>query len=329
MILTNNYDHPLSIAVWLATDDYDHGRWPGRVFLSATGLLKPVRQIILGNRVIQEVKDQEAELESFVASRMGTAIHDSVERSWNGNYKATLRKLGHPESVVNRVLVNPTPEELAQCKNPIPVYMEQRHHKEIDGYIIDGKFDFVGNGFLEDFKSTGTYSFTKNDKDEDYIKQGSIYRWLAPHIITRDYMFIRFIFTDWQKIYAKTRKGYPQSRVASRRLDLMSLEETEQFVRDKVAEVKRLTTAPESALPECEAKDLWQTPTVYKYFSKPTNKRSSGNFDTYAEAHAKMMKTGKGVIKEFPGQIRRCGYCPAFELCTQKDRFAAQGLLAV
>ena len=336
MIYTNKADMPLSVAVWLSQDLYNHNRHPGRAHISATGLLKPTRQIILGARALAR-KDvvMEADVLSLVPSRMGTSIHAGIERAWKGDYKKALLSMGHSQAVIDRVVVNPTPEQLAAVDKPIPVYMEQRFNKELDGYIVDGEFDFVGNGILEDFKSTGTYSFVHSDehKDRDYMLQGSIYRYLAPHIITKDYMYIRFIFTDWSKINAMTRQksGYPQHRIMSKKFQLLSMEETEQFIRAKIHELKSMHNVPEAMVPPCEPKDLWQSAAKYKYYSKPENKRCQATFDNPGEAYAKVQSAGKGIVKEFPGVIRRCNpdWCNAYDLCTQKDDYLARGLLAI
>jgi hypothetical protein len=263
---------------------------------------------------------------------MGTAIHAGIEKAWiKGDVAANLQKLGYPKKVAERVRVNPSQEELEKNPKAIPVYLEQRHHKEFEGFIIDGEFDFVGEGYLEDFKSTGVWSYIKGNKDEDYSLQGSIYRWLAPHIITRDFMKIQNIFTDWSKLDAQIKKkaGYPQSRIVTKKLELLSIQETESFIRNKITQIKAHQNTPEPELPPCTPEDLWQSPPAFKWFSKPENKRCQKSFDNYAEAHNHMQKSGKGVIKESPGQVRRCGYCDGFELCTQKDTYLQNGTLVL
>lgn len=71
----------------------------------------------------------------------------------------------------------------------------------------------------------------------------------------------------------------------------MSIEETEKFVRQKIADFKKYRKLPETALPPCTKEDeLWQSDPVYKYFSKPENSRAQKVCDTYAEAHELFMK---------------------------------------
>ena len=49
---TNVSNVPLSMAVFLATDSYDYMDEPN--YLSATALIKPLRQLILASRVNEE-----------------------------------------------------------------------------------------------------------------------------------------------------------------------------------------------------------------------------------------------------------------------------------
>ena len=209
----------LSLAVFLASDNYDHDT----ATISATTLMKPLRQIVLGARVKPE--DSAVDLIQMVQSRMGSAIHDGIERSWTHNHETALKALGYPAKVIANVRVNPKPEDLFDgC---IPVYLERRAKKQVGKHLVSGKFDFVGEGRVEDFKTTGVFSYTARNNDDKYILQGSIYRWLNPDIITQDTMAIQFLFTDWQAIKARTDPKYPQQRAMQRIFNLKSVAETE------------------------------------------------------------------------------------------------------
>ncbi len=333
MRFTNEENYSLSVAVWLSSDDYDHNP-VGGPYISATGLLKPVRMIVLDQRVqaLNAASGDEnvIDISRFVPSRMGTAIHSGIENAWLGNYCKALALLGTPEKVIKRVRVNPTEGELKAFPKMIPVYMERRAYKKAGAYSIGGKFDFVGDGVLEDFKSMGVYGYMQGDKDEEQILQGSIYRWLNPDIITHDHMLIQQIFTDWSKLQALIKKnsGYPQQRILTKKLKLMSLQDTDIWVKNRVRLIESLTDVSERDLPPCTQKELWQSDTKYSYYKSATQKRATRNYTNYPEAQTHLLKDGNvGVVKEFLGKIKRCGYCNVFDLCTQKDEYIAKGIL--
>ena len=316
---------PLSLAVFLATDNYDYNDDPDTI--SATALIKPVRQLVLASRV--PATESIVDLSNMTASRMGTALHDAIERSWTGNYQSALTALGYPQKIIDRVSINPKPEELKP--ETIPVYLEQRAHKKVGKWTVSGKFDFVGEGRVEDFKSTSTYTVINNTNDEKYSWQGSIYRWLNPSLITKDEMAIQFIFTDWSAAKARSDPKYPKNRTQQRLIPLKSVNETDAFIRRKLSDIERYWDATEETLPLCTDVDLWRSAPEFKYYKNPSKtNRSTKNFDTYHEAHQRYMEDSRvGVIVEKPGQVTACKYCQAFSVCSQKDNLIANGDLVL
>ena len=154
MELTNNTNIPLSLAVWLAADEYDHQNDTN--IISATSLLRPIKAIILARQ--NSELNKSADISSLIPSRMGTALHSAIEKSWeNENLYDILESLGYHKEIIEKIVINPDPKTVSS--DQIPIYMENRVNKEIGGYIISGKYDFVMNGVLEDFKSTGTYNY--------------------------------------------------------------------------------------------------------------------------------------------------------------------------
>jgi hypothetical protein len=323
---TNTANVALPLAVFLATDHYDYE--PDTI--SATGLMRPVRQTILARRVPQEVDT--IELTQLVKSRMGTAIHDGIEKAWTGNYAAAMEALGYPKSVVERIVINPVPDEVQEGQ--IPVYLEQRSYRSIAGRTVSGKFDFAAEGRVHDFKSTGTYTWTNNLKEDDYRLQGSIYRWLNPKIITDGNIAINFLFTDWMAGLVKTVKGYPPYPVMQKVIPLMSLQETEAWILNRLSQLDKYRDLDQDQLPECTAEELWRKPSVFKVYKDPnktTRAMSGGTHDNAAAAYAFMIEKtgGKGLVKEITGSVAACNYCPAFPVCTQKDGYIATGELNV
>lgn len=320
MQYTNLTNIPLPLAVFLATDDYDYV--PNTI--SATTLLKPLRQIVLSKRLAKE--DVTIDISSLVSARMGTAIHTAIEKAWSNPTNA-LKALNYPEKVYKNIVINPEKVE----KGQIPVYMEQRSSKTVMGMTVSGKFDFVAEGKVQDFKSTSTYTYLNQSNVEKYQLQGSIYRWLNPEIITKDMMNIHYIFTDWSKLEAMKNKEYPQQRVLTQTIPLLSIEATDNWVRNKVKLIKLYEDTDERELPLCTDEELWRKPTVWKYYKNPSNTtKSTKNFDNYADAMKRFAEDGSiGLVKEVKGTVVACKYCPAFIACSQKDLYLENGDLQI
>lgn len=321
MHLTNNTGISLPLAVWLAADGYDFHRGTRRA-ISATSLLKPARQILLSERLTEQTA-QQPDVADRIASRLGHTIHDGIEKAWKGDYKESMRKLGYPENLIQRIRINP--EEITP--DIIPVWLEQRFERELMGYAITGKFDMILEGVIHDFKSTSVYSKISGSKDEDYALQGSIYRWLNPEKVTSDHMFIQFIFTDWSKAQARQSNDYPQQRVMAHRVELRPIDETETWISTKLRSLETFADLPEDLLPRCTDAELWRGETIWKYYSDPAKAytpgtRSTKNFTDAASAYAHLAdRSGRGVVIESPGKVKACSYCPAFPICTQKDEY--------
>lgn len=314
MNYTNTSNIPLPLAVFLATDHYDYV--PN--VISATSLLKPARQLILADRLSSE--DNLVELSDMVSSRMGTAIHTAIEQAWLNPTKA-LKSLGYSDDIIQRIKVNPETVE----ENDIPVYMEKRSFKKVGNHTISGKFDFVAEGKVHDFKSTSVYGYLNQSNANKYILQGSLYRWLNPDIITKDEMLIHYIFTDWSKAESLRNSNYPKARVHSQKYNLLGLDEIEQFVKDKLELYDSMKHQQEKDIPYCTDEELWRKPTVWKYYKSVYATRAIKNFDNPSEAYALQQTKGVGEVREVKGTVSACKYCPAFLLCSQKDELINSG----
>jgi hypothetical protein len=322
MKVTNNSDISLALAVWILHDEYDYINDAN--YISATKLMRPIRHLVLPHR-IPEAQRQAPDVDEFIASALGKSLHDSIEKAWTHGYARALRLMGYPDDVIAHVRINPETVD----EGTIPIYLEQRARREITvagrTYVVGGKFDMVMEGIVMDNKSTTTYAWTNGGKDDDYRLQGSIYRWLNPDKITEDFIRINFIFTDWQKFLAKANPRYPQKRVQHRDIPLLSIAETEAWIRWKLEQVHKYMALPEDQIPECTDDELWRSDPKFKYYSDPTKTagKSTKNFDTLAEANQfwRVDKAGKGIVITVPGEVKRCGYCDAYDACTQKNRY--------
>ena len=318
-MITNNTNLSLPLAMFLVMDDYDHVSKSN--YISATSLLRPIKATILQGRLKGEIEN---DVLDFVASRVGTSAHDRLEKAFlNGNHVKNMRKLGYPEDIISRTKINPVNPHEAD----IPIYLEKRTIKELNGYLIGGKFDTVVEDTVRDLKTTKVFKWIKGDFEE-YELQGSIYRWLNPDIIKNDYMYIDFIFTDWKKFEAKAKKEYPQYPAQSKRLPLLSLEDTEKWISGKLTQITSLIDKDQDELPECTQKELWQDEPKYAYFKNPLGKRATKVFSNLLDANTKLLADGSvGKIDTRNGTPKRCNYCNARPICNQYAQFVNEGLM--
>lgn len=318
---------PLALAVFLATDNYDHNDDPNTI--SATALLKPLRQIILSPRV--PATQAMVALPDLVKSRIGQAIHDAIERSWVANHRVAMQSLGYPQRVIDMVEVNPTPEFMAQFPDTIPVYLEQRLKRQLGKWTVSGKFDFIGEGRVQDFKSTSVWTYQNQVNNNKYALQGSIYRWLDPKKITQSEMDIHFLFTDHQASKIKADPSYPPRAFKKQSFPLLSLQDTQSFIQNKLNQIDKYWNAPEEDIPKCTDEDLWRSEPEWKYYKKGVvGPRSTKNFDNRQDAMLRFIEDGSvGLVVEKPGEATACKYCPAFAVCSQKDQLIASGDLHI
>lgn len=335
-MLNNQFNIPLPMAVWLANDEYLYAKYSNEI--STTTLLKSPRYIIQTRRemypeafdpsVINAVLPNQTDnsgniilpdIQDVIAARVGTAIHSAVEKAWLTNHKQCLKLLGYPEDIINNVVINPEQTK----EGDIPVYLENRMYREIEvegqKFIVSGQYDFIVNGNLHDIKTTSTYSYESGCNDEKYMLQGSIYRWLSNGLITGDELTINFLFTDWKRFTANgTKEKYPPAKAYYKKYKLLSLSETEAYIKNKLKAVVQHWNNPVDVIPCCTEKDLFTKPSVFKYYKDgyAEGKRSSKNFESFAEASKYRAEKAKfqGEIIEHKPEPFMCPYCNPVEV---------------
>ena len=320
---TNKTKLALPLAVFLTHDQYDYDDRSN--VISTTSFIRPLRQILL-NLQNPDAKKQ-VDVTDLISSRIGNAIHTACEKAWSdrNNVLNALEASGANTDIIDKIVVNPKELHTGQ----IPVYIEQRVEKELDGVVISGKYDLVLDGTLNDYKSTSVWSYVNDSSKDSYIKQGSIYRWLSPDKITDDVMNINYIFTDWQQAQTKSGKtNYPPFRAATRQYPLWSIEDTEIWIQKRLQQIKHYQPLPQDQLPRCTPEELWAE-TIYKYYKNPNKTtRSTGNFKTMDEALIKQAEChGEGVIKKVTQSPKACRYCNVVEICEQAKELIEQGTL--
>ena len=321
---TNKNNVSMPLAVWLMHDDYDYDKRDN--VISATSLLKPLRALILSHQ--NKGLDKTVDIMDLVSSRMGSAIHAIAEKAWSNrsNISKALQAL-QVSNLDDKLVINPDKVEDGQ----IPVYIEQRHEKEINDYIISGKYDLVVDGTVSDYKSTSVWSYIFDSNALKYTQQASIYKWLAPDRITDNAVHIQYIFTDWSAAQAARDPSYPQTRVITKEYPIWSVEQTQHFITEKLNLLTEHLDKPQESLPECTKEDLWESETVYKYYKNPSKmSRSTKNYDSLDEANLRLANDGGvGTVVTVRGEVKACRYCEVSEICTQAQNLIHQGRLVL
>ena len=310
-------DLPLSMKLWLVDNPYDKSE-----NLSVTSLIKPIKMLILSKRV--NSVNGEIDLYKQISSSIGNAIHSSIENCWKSDrLESNLELLGLDKKTISAIRINPESKE----EGIIPVYIEKRTDKVINGNTITGKFDFVFNGILEDFKSTSVITYINQSNKDKFILQGSIYRWLNPDIITEDYMLINYIFTDFSVAESIRNEEYPKTRCLSQKYPLISLAMTESYIRSKLRQLEELDNAEEKDIPACTKDEIWQQDSVWKYYkNKAELSRSTKNFSNSYDAYDRYYKDGSiGIVLEVKSQPKLCPRCEANSICQQYQSILSNG----
>lgn len=333
--ISNLYNVPESLQMWLVADTYDHSARDEKTF-SATEIIRHPRQVILTRRAAANNNMPVEDYIGLVVSRLGQTVHSGVEHAWKnaikkaqqGDYTA-FETIGWRREMVDDILVNPTAEQLKDNPDCIPIYIEHRVTKPLGDYFITGELDFCIDGQLEDFKMTKTYSYSTDLNDAKYAKQGSIYKWLCGRdVITSPDTQISFIFKDFKKAMSGS-PNYPPADIATKKYPLASELETQRFLTKRLALLEELKETPEPELPKCDDDTLMVAPFTYAYYGKAGAKRATKTSSDYSELEVIMKSKGTGYIETRGGEVRGCSYCSAFHECTQKDEYLENGRLTL
>lgn len=321
MKFTNTTGIPPLLAGWLSVDDYDYNS--DEKTISATTLMKPLRQLILSKRY-RALPIAQEDVSTLVANSIGTAVHDAVEKAWKNHLPQILLNLNIPFALHSKYVINPETLEKGQR----PIYLEQRNYRMCGDWTVSGKYDAILDGQVNDVKYTSTYTYISDNKAEDYAIQGSIYRWLNPKLVTKESIKINFVFGNFDRKEMYNPK-YPPAACAGREYELYDEEDTGLWIGERIALIQQYMDAPEEELPECTPEDLWMDAPTYKYYKNPEKRsRSTANFDTYEEALGRKTADGHvGVIVEVLATPKACSYCSGAALCKQKDAYIEQGIL--
>ena len=290
MKYTNKRNFPDFIVQWLEFDEYDYDANA----LSATTLMQPPRAYALKKQNWDEL---EIDVEDLIASRYGTAIHDSVEK------------------------VN-----LTGCKQ------EERLKKAVKNKIITGKYDILKEisekkWQLIDVKSTSVWTVIYGSREEDYKTQLSIYRYLAASngYDVEQTGKIWFIFTDWSAAKAKQDPEYPQTRILVKEVELWSDEQTVKYIGDRIAILEKTADQDQNNMPECTKEELWTSGEAWA-IQKKGAKRATKVHKVESEAKTQLVTLSEEYeMVHRPGKVARCRYCAARKFCNQHTDLVEAG----
>ena len=282
MKITNKYNLPQTFVNVAHKPAYTKGK----AHVSATELLNSPRIVQLKKKYDDQIT---TDVSDMIWSIIGTAMHGVLEHG----------------KVHNHIV-------------------EQRLHSILDGWHISGAIDLqivrIDGIEINDYKNVGVWS-VMNEKIE-WEQQLNIYAWLVETVkktpVTK--LAIIAIIRDWNRRDAKTRQGYPQCQVETIHVNLWSMEEREQFIRNRIHVQSEGLFAMETndVLPLCTPAEMWEKPTQYAVKKEGAARAKSVHAEK-EEAEEALEKAGKGFsIEVREGDRTRCSsFCPVSEFCDQ------------
>lgn len=186
---------------------------------------------------------------------------------------------------------------------------------DYDGFKIKGQADHIAldEGTLYDFKVTSVWKVRDNIPSPEWIEQTNIYRRLLEREVglVIGSVAIIAILRDWSRNEASRTSGYPQAQVVRLDIPLWTSEQTDAFIRERIAR----HTAPE---PEpCTDAERWVKPSKYAVM-KRGNVRALRLFDSQQEAEELASTSASLYVEYRPGEATRCqNWCPVSRWCAQ------------
>ena len=258
----------------------------GKANLSVTQLLNSPKIVALTKKFEDQIEQDASDM---VWSIFGSAVHNILEHGKDDNH-----------------------------------IVEQRIHKEYDGWNISGAIDLQvvnENGIdVKDYKTTTVWA-VMNEKIEWEV-QLNIYAGLVEDVkkIPVTSVGIVAIIRDWSRRESTTREGYPEAPIKEIPIRLWSKEERDQYISKRIALHSACDFAIETdgSLPDCTPDEMWEKPTTYA-IKKVGNKRAFKVYETEKDALdaiADMEKTYEIEVR--PGERTRCtNFCPVSQYCEQ------------
>jgi len=293
MRYTNLYNLPDEIVKAITTDDYDHPTDEKTIPVHV--LISPVKKAILESRHDDEIVED---------------VSDNVWRMFGSAIHYILDKQQDTPSVSEKRLTVPMD----------------------DGYRVTGKADRFDHATkeLRDFKvtSTWTYIFSQKDGRKEWEEQLNMYAWLRRRGGWEvQSLKIIAILRDWQQRESSKSSDYPQTAVQEISIPLWTQEVQEEFVLQRLAQLKQAQSSSDDSIQECSPEQRWasaDTFAVYRKNRKGTHHKACRVLKTNKEAEEWAIENiGHGVvgkedweIEERKGEDKRCNsYCSVNRWC--------------
>lgn len=191
--------------------------------------------------------------------------------------------------------------------------VEKRLFMEIAGKTVSGQIDLYQGDTLWDWKTTSIYS-GKDGAKAEWIQQGNVNRLLCAEngIKVKRIQYVA-LYRDWSQMAAARKADYPEKQIEIFNLEVWPLQESREFVEDRIA----LHEAAKAALPLCSDEERWAKPERWALMQKG-RKKALKLYGTEELATAAITDEKKQRIEYRPGEQTRClFYCPVSAFCTQ------------
>lgn len=277
MRITNRMNLPDAFVKAVCTERHNR-----KGTISATTLLKGVKEIVLSDRHWDDMEDDASERVWLI---LGTAVHSIMERHGEGNF------------------------------------VEKQLEFDIGKMTVTGQVDFFdeNKGILVDWKTCTDTKVLMGDFD-DWHRQAMIYAWLLTKngFKVSKAQFIGII-KNHSKRRAMYEEGYPKAPVHVVEFDISEgdIADIERFILEKVEQVHSAQKMEDDDIPSCSPEERWETPTVYAVM-KEGNVKSKKNCPTMEEAEDRVKQLGKGhYVQVRKGTSNKCnGYCQCKGFCS-------------
>jgi len=241
-----------------------------------------------------------------------TKLIDSAQR------RVLLKKFGGAivEDVSERIwsLLGQAVHTILERANKSDI-VEERLYADVEGWKLSGQFDRMDlhSETLDDYKCTSTYKVMMSDMIE-WERQLNVLRWLA---IQNGYkvetLRIIAILRDWRKSDAKRKPDYPQQPVATINIRVWPIEETYQYIRERISLHQQAEAGGTQVV--CTDEERWYEGTTYALM-KNGGKRAIKIFERKEDAESQL--ADGQYVETRRGGYRRCAeYCEVSEFCDQ------------